>query len=87
MKISRQVNVVSYSSNTLFKRAFGEIFANSLIRQMFLGKSTKFALEICGLEPLSILALVDIATLSCFNNDFLRITTRAPCPFARKIFS
>jgi hypothetical protein len=30
-------------------------------------KSTKFVLEVCGLDPLGILALVDTATLSCFN--------------------
>jgi hypothetical protein len=44
---------------------------------MLLRKSTKFVLEFCGLDPLGILALVDIATLSCFNRDFLRIFTRA----------
>jgi hypothetical protein len=51
-----------------------------------LGKSTKFVLEFSGLDPLGILALVDIATSSCFNHDFLRISTRAPSPFARTIF-
>jgi hypothetical protein len=70
----------------LIKRAFGEIFANSLKLQMWLGKSTKFVLEFCGLDPLGILALVDIATLSCFNHDFLRISTRAPCPFRQNDF-
>jgi hypothetical protein len=49
-------------------------------------KSTKFVLEFCGLDPLGILAPVDIATLSCFNHDFLRSSTRAPCPFARTNF-
>jgi hypothetical protein len=50
---------------------FIEIFANSLKLQMLLDKSTKFVLEFCGLDPLGILALVDIATLSCFNHEFL----------------
>jgi hypothetical protein len=50
-------------------------------------KSTKFVFKFCGLDPLGILALVDIATLSCFNRDFLRISTRAPCPFIRTILS
>jgi hypothetical protein len=50
-------------------------------------KSTKFVLGFCGLDPLGILALVDIATLSCFNHDFLRIFPRAPCPFIRTYLS
>jgi hypothetical protein len=74
----------------LIKRDFGEIFANSLKLQMLLDKSTKFVLEFCGLDPLGILALVDIATLSCFNRDFLRISTRPlallPERFFREIF-
>jgi hypothetical protein len=41
----------------------------------------KIVCEFCGLDPLGILALVDTATLSCFNHDFLWIFTRAPCPF------
>jgi hypothetical protein len=53
---------------------------------MLLGKSTKFVLEFGGPDPLGILALVDIATLSCFNHEFLRIPTRAPCPFAEQFF-
>jgi hypothetical protein len=65
---------------------FIEIFTNSLKLQMLLGKSTKFVLEFCGLDPLGILALVDIATLSCFNHEFLRIPIRAPCPFAERFF-
>jgi hypothetical protein len=71
----------------LIKRTFGEIFVGSSKLQTLLCKSTKFVLEFCGLDPLGILALVDIATLSCFNRDFLRISTRAPCPFARTILS
>jgi hypothetical protein len=54
---------------------------------MFWRKSTKFVLEFCGLDPLGILASVDIATLSCFNHDFLRIFPRAPCPFIRTYLS
>jgi hypothetical protein len=53
---------------------------------MLLRKSTKFILEFCRLDLIGILALVDIATLSCFNRDFLRISTRAPCPFIRTIY-
>jgi hypothetical protein len=64
-----------YSSSTLIKRAFGEIFVSSLKLQTLLHKSTKFVLEFCGLDSLGILALVDNATLSCFNRDFLRIST------------
>jgi hypothetical protein len=52
-----------------------------------LRKSTKFVLEFCGLDPLGIPALIDIATLSCFNRDFLRISARAPCAFIRTILS
>jgi hypothetical protein len=44
-------------------------------------KSTKFVYEFCGLDPLGTLAPVDIATLSCFNHDFLRIFTQTPCLF------
>jgi hypothetical protein len=53
---------------------------------VLLGKSTKFVLEFCGLETSGTLALVDIATLSCFNHDFLQISTRAPCLFAERFF-
>jgi hypothetical protein len=44
-------------------------------------KSTKFVFEFCGLDPSGKLAPVDIATFSCFNQDFLRFFARAPCPF------
>jgi hypothetical protein len=58
----------------LIRRAFGEIFANSLELQILLGKSTKFVPEFCGLDPLGILALVDTATLTSrlpfCQNDF-----------------
>jgi hypothetical protein len=50
-------------------------------------KSTKFVYEFCGLDPLGILALVDIATLSCFNHDFLWIFTQTPCLFNGKYSS
>jgi hypothetical protein len=83
-KFVDQLPKLYYSSNTLIRCAFVEIFANSLKLQMLLGKSTKFVLEFCGLDPLGILALVDIATLSCFNHEFLQIPTRAPCPFAER---
>jgi hypothetical protein len=63
---------------TLIKRAFVVIFVNYLKLRVLLGKSTKFVLEFCGLESVGTLALVDIATLSCFNHDFLRISKRAP---------
>jgi hypothetical protein len=53
---------------------------------MFLGKSTKFVLEFCGLDPLGTLALVDIATLSCFNHEFLRIFAQAPLSFCHNDF-
>jgi hypothetical protein len=46
--------------------------------------------EFCGLDPLGTLALVDTATLSCFNHDYLRIFTQAPCLFMNlynKLFS
>jgi hypothetical protein len=59
---------------------------NSLKLQVLLSKSTKFVLEFCGLDPLGILALVDIATLSCFNHAFLQIPTRAPCPLQNDFF-
>jgi hypothetical protein len=65
---------------------FIEIFANSSKLQMLLGKSTKFVLEFCGLDPLGKLALVDIATLSCFNHELLRIFVRAPLPFCHNDF-
>jgi hypothetical protein len=70
----------------LIKRAFGEIFANSLKLQMLLGKSTKFVLEFCGLDLLGILALVDIATLSCFNHDFSTNFYTSPLPFCKNDF-
>jgi hypothetical protein len=68
-----------------------EKFSRVLKLQILWRKSTKFVCEFCVLDPLGILALVDTATLSCFNHDFLRIFTRAPCPFnetysSRKIF-
>jgi hypothetical protein len=86
MKFVDKLPKLYYSLNTLIRRAFVEIFANSLKLQVLLGKSTKFVLEFCGLDPLGTLALVDIATLSCFNHAFLRIPTRAPCPFAERFF-
>jgi hypothetical protein len=37
--------------------------------------------EFCGLAPIGRLASVEIATLSCFNQDFLQFSNGAPCPF------
>jgi hypothetical protein len=59
-----------YFDRTCF---FGEIFVSFWKLQPLLRKSTKFVLEFCGLDLLGTLALVDIATLSCFNRAFLRI--------------
>jgi hypothetical protein len=87
MKFVDKLPKLYYSSNTLIRRAFVEIFTNSFKLQVLLSKLTKFVLEFCGLDPRGILALVDIATLSCFNHAFLRIPTRAPCPFAERFFS
>jgi hypothetical protein len=91
MKNSRQVNEVLLFFRYIDYARFWEIFASFWKLQKLWRKSTKFVLEFCGLDPLSILALVDTATLSCFNHYFLRIFTRAPCPFiktflSRKIF-
>jgi hypothetical protein len=52
-----------------------------------LRKPTKFVFEFCGLDPIGRLALVDTATLSCFNHDFLRISARAPCSFITTMLS
>jgi hypothetical protein len=52
-----------------------------------LRKSTKFVFEFCGLDPIGRIALVDTATLSCFNHDFLRISAGAPCSFITTILS
>jgi hypothetical protein len=46
-------------------------------------KSTKFAFEFCGLDLSGKLALVDIATFSCFNQDFSTIFRMSPLPFQR----
>jgi hypothetical protein len=73
-------------AETLVKHAFVVIFVNYLKLRVLLGKSTKFVLEFCGLEAAGTPALVDIATLSCFNHDFLQISTRAPCLFAERFF-
>jgi hypothetical protein len=80
MKIYRRI------AKTPIKRAFVVIFVNYLKLRVLLGKSTKSVLEFCGVEPTGTLALVDIATLSCYNHDFLRISTRAPCLFAEQFF-
>jgi hypothetical protein len=71
------MKIYRWIAETLMKHAFVVIFVNYLKLQVLLVKSTKFVLEFCGLEPAGTLALVDIATLSCFNHDFLQISTRA----------
>jgi hypothetical protein len=70
------MKIYRWIAETLIKRAFVVIFLNYSKLRVLLGKSTNFALEFCGLEPAGTLALVDIATLSCFNHDFLRISKR-----------
>jgi hypothetical protein len=45
-------------------------------------KSTKFVFEFCGLGPIGRLALVDTATLSCFNHDFLGLFRASPLLFS-----
>jgi hypothetical protein len=81
------MKIYKWIAETLIKRAFVVIFVNSLKLRVLLDKSTKFVLEFCGLEPVGTIALVDIATPSFFNHDFLPISTQAPCLFARTIFS
>jgi hypothetical protein len=44
-------------------------------------KSTKFVFEFCGLDLSGKLAPVDIATFSCFNQDFSTIFRTSPLPF------
>jgi hypothetical protein len=80
------MKIYRWIAETLIKRAFVVIFIDSLQLRVLLGKSTKFVLEFCGLEPVGTLALVDIATPSRFNHDFLQISTRAPCLFAERFF-
>jgi hypothetical protein len=46
-------------------------------------KSTKFVFEFCGLDLCGKLAPVDIATFSCFNQDFSMIFHTSPLPFRR----
>jgi hypothetical protein len=71
------MKIYRWITETLIKRASVVIFVSYLKLRVLLGKSTKFFLKFCGLEPAGALALVDIATLSCFNHNFLRISTRA----------
>jgi hypothetical protein len=58
-------------AENLTKRVFVVIFVNYFKLRVLLVKSIKFVLEFCGLEPAGTLALVDIATLGCFNHGFL----------------
>jgi hypothetical protein len=62
-------------------RLLGGIFVNFWKFEPSSCKSTKFVFEFCGLDPSGKFAPVDIATFSCFNQDFLRFFARAPCPF------
>jgi hypothetical protein len=71
------MKIYRWIAETMIKRVFVVIFVNYLKLRVLLVKLTKFVLEFCGLEPAGTLALVDIATLSCFNHDFLRTSTRA----------
>jgi hypothetical protein len=65
----------------------GEIFVSFSKFQPLLRKSTKFVFEFYGLDPIGRLALVDTATLSCFNHDSLRISAGAPCSFITTMLS
>jgi hypothetical protein len=65
----------------------GEIFVSFWKFEPSSRKSTKFVFEFCGLDPTGRLAPVDTATLSCFNQDFLRFFARAPCPFLTTMLS
>jgi hypothetical protein len=75
------MKIYRWIAETLIKRAFVVIFVNYLKLRVLLGKSTKFVLEFCGLEPAGTLALVDIATLSCFNHYFSTNFCTSPLPF------
>jgi hypothetical protein len=65
----------------------GEIFVSFWKFEPSSRKSTKFVFEFCGLDSTGRLAPVDIATLSCFNQDFLRFFARAPCPLLSTMLS
>jgi hypothetical protein len=67
----------------------GRIFSHELLKifEPTPRKSTKFAFEFCGLDLSGKLAPVDIATFSCFNQDFSMILCMSPLPFQRKTFS
>jgi hypothetical protein len=70
VKISRQVHEVllffEYLDHTRFLRNFRKFLKTSNV----VTQVDKFVLEFCGLDPLGILALVDTATLNCFNHAF-----------------
>jgi hypothetical protein len=85
MKTWRQVDEAYYSRiSSIF---LGEFFVSFWKFQPSLRKSTKFVFEFCGLDSTGKLAPVDIGTLSCFNQDFLRFFARAPCPFLTTMLS
>jgi hypothetical protein len=54
------MKIFRWIAETLIKRDFVVIFVNYLRLRALLGKSTKFVLEFCGLEPDGTLALVDM---------------------------
>jgi hypothetical protein len=60
----------------------GEIFVNSWKFRPFCASRQNLFFEFCGLAPIGILASVEIATLSCFNQDFSAIVWRGPLPFS-----
>jgi hypothetical protein len=63
----------------------GRIFSHELLKifEPTSRKSTKFVFEFCGLDPSGKLAPVDIATFSCFNQDFSTIFRTSPLPLQR----
>jgi hypothetical protein len=79
MKISRKVKEVRFSADILIICIFWEIFTNFWNRKQWDACRQNLFCEFCGLDPLGTLALVDTGTLSCFNHNYLRIFTRAPC--------
>jgi hypothetical protein len=85
MKTWRQVGEAYYSR--ISSISLVEIFVSFWKLQPSLCKSTKFVFEFCGLDPAGRLASVDTATLSCFNQDFLQFSERAPCPFLTMMIS
>jgi hypothetical protein len=63
----------------------GIIFSHELLENFepTSRKSTKFVFKFCGLDLSGKLAPVDIATFSCFNQDFSTVFRTSPLPFQR----